>query len=270
MFLTSSSMSGPLSKVCFDDPGVVADVLGHAFADGLAEVHDFDTFTYAHDHPHLVLDKQDGQVELVAKPVDHFHQFVCLCRVHAGCRLVQDEELGFGGKSAGDFQPALRPIEEGTRDLVGMTLQVEQAQQIDGVVVDLLLTLPVLACVQERISVAVGYTEVIGDLDIVDNTGLAEQADVLERACDPCLSDLIGFLSYNVLPVEDDGTFGRPVNAGDHVEDGRLASTVGSDEADNFAVLQLDVEIGNGAKAGEELGQMLNVEESHYAVASFL
>src|SRR5664279_2370763 len=78
MFLTSSSMSGPLSKICFADPGVVAGVLGHAFADGFAEVHDLDAFAHAHDYPHLVFDEQDSQVELVAEPVDHFHQFVCL------------------------------------------------------------------------------------------------------------------------------------------------------------------------------------------------
>src|SRR5450756_1293341 len=270
MFRTSSSMSGPLSKVCFADAGVVADVLGHAFADGLAEVHDLDTFAHAHDHPHLVLDEQDSQVELVAQPVDHFQQFVCLCWVHAGCGLVQDEELGFGGKSSRDFQPALGPVGEGTRDVGSMSLKVEQAQEVDGVVVDKLLALPVLACVQERISVAVRHMEVIGNLDVVDNAGLAEQADVLERAGDPCLGDLVGFLAHNVLSVEDDGTLGRRIDTGDHVEDGRLASAVGSDEADDLAMLQLDVEVGNSAQTAKELSEMLNVEESHYALTSFL
>ena len=151
-----------------------------------------------------------------------------------------------------------------------MSLQVKQAQEVDSVVVDLLLTLPILACVQERISVAIGHSEMIGNLDVVDNTGLAEQADVLERAGDPCLGDLVGFPAHNALPVEDDGTLGRRINAGDHVEDGRLAGAVGSNEADDLTMLELDVEVGNGTQATEELREMLNIEESHYALTSFL
>src|SRR5450756_2620388 len=133
-----------------------------------------------------------------------------------------------------------------------MSLKVEQAQKVDGVVVDKLLALPVLACVQKRISVAVRHTEVIGNLDVVDNTGLAEQADVLERAGDPCLGDLVGFLAHNVLSVKNDGTLGRRIDTCDQIEDGRLASAVGSNETDDLAVLQLDVEVGNGAQAAKE------------------
>ena len=87
---------------------------------------------------------------------------------------------------------------------------------------------------------------------------------------DPCLRDLVSLLADDVLSVEDDRAPGRCVDAGQHVEDRCLPRAVGTDESDDLAALHLDVEVRNGAQTAEILREMLDVEESHYALTSFL
>ena len=62
---------------------------------------------------------------------------------------------------------------------------------------------------------------------------LLEEADVLERSADPALGDGVRRLGGHVVAVEDDLPGGRLVDAGQHVEEGRLAGAVGADQADD-------------------------------------
>ncbi len=48
---------------------------------------------------------------------------------------------------------------------------------------------------------------------------------------------------------------GRRVNPGDHIKDGGLASAVGPDHAQDFALMNLEIEIVNGGQTAEIFGQ---------------
>ena len=132
-----------LAQVGFDDLGVVADLVGGALGDDPAEVQHRDALADAHDQIHVMLDQQDGDVELVPDAADDLHQLGGLGGVHAGGGLVQQQQLGAGGQGADDLQPALGAVGQAACLLAGQVGHVEDVQKPDGLVGGLALLLPV-------------------------------------------------------------------------------------------------------------------------------
>ena len=73
----------------------------------------------------------------------------------------------------------------------------------------------------------------------------------------PMLRDLERLQPDDVLAVEEDFAAGRHVQPGDHVEDGRLARAVRTDQPVELALLHGQVEVAHRAQAAEDLGQVL-------------
>jgi hypothetical protein len=90
-----------------------------------------------------------------------------------------------------------------------------------------------------------------------------EEALVLERAGDADGCDDVWGAPDQFLPtvVESDPAVRRPVNAGDQVEDGRLAGTIGPDEPDDLALLDAEGEIMDGPESAEVLRQAFGFEK---------
>ena len=97
--------------------------------DQFAEVNDVDAVGNVHDEIHVVLDEQDGHVELVADAADELGELVRLLRVHAGSRLVEHQELRMRRQRAGDLQPALLAVGQRRRQLVLHILQTHDARE---------------------------------------------------------------------------------------------------------------------------------------------
>jgi len=71
------------------------------------EIQHLDPLTDVHHQPHLVLDQDDCQIELLADPLDEFHQLHNLIRVDARRGFVEQQQLGFGRHRPRDLQPPL-------------------------------------------------------------------------------------------------------------------------------------------------------------------
>ena len=91
---------------------------GLALGDLLAVVEDRDVLGDAHDHLHVVLDEQDRQLALVAQPAHELGEPLGLLRVHAGGRLVEQQQLRVRRERAGDLHAALVAVGEVDRELV--------------------------------------------------------------------------------------------------------------------------------------------------------
>ena len=107
--------------------------------DHLAEVHDGDALADAHDDAHLVLDEEDGELEPVPDEVDEVHELDDLARVHARRGLVQEEERGLAGQGAGDLHAPLLAVGEVLRDLLRDAVQLEDGEEVQGLLGELLL-----------------------------------------------------------------------------------------------------------------------------------
>src|SRR5438309_5155171 len=88
------SREGGLPEVGLDHPRVPPDLIGRALGDFLAVVEDGHVVRDAHDDPHLVLDEEYRQSEFLSKAADELHEPPGLLRIHAGGRLVQEQQAG--------------------------------------------------------------------------------------------------------------------------------------------------------------------------------
>src|SRR5215510_6308772 len=100
------------AKVGFDDALISLDRLRRAFGDLLPEVQHRDDVRDLHDHRHIVLDQQDRLAE-GPHSLDQFVDLVRLAGIHAGRRLVEQQEIRVRGERARHLQAPL--LAEGDR-----------------------------------------------------------------------------------------------------------------------------------------------------------
>jgi len=100
--------------------------------------------------------------------------------------------------------------------------------------------------------------EVIGDLDIVQDRQVGEQPNVLEGAGDAPLRDLVGFEPDQAFPVELHLAGRRFIDAGHQVEGGGFAGAVGADQADQLALVDFHVEVGDRFQPAKLFGQLID------------
>src|SRR4029450_8157087 len=102
--------------------------------------------------------------------------------------------------------------------------------------------------------------------DVLERGHVLEQPDVLERPADPPLGDRVRRLAGDLVAVEDDHAPGRLVDAGDHVEERRLAGAVRADQADDRALGDGEVYAGDGDEPAELLAHAGRFEQvRHHA-----
>src|SRR5262249_3000250 len=97
--------------------------------------------------------------------------------------------------------------------------------------------------------------------DVLERRHLLEQADVLERTTDAALRRRVRRLAADVLTVEDDPAGRRLVDAGDHVEEGRLAGPVRADQTEDRTGGDREVDVVDGDEAPELLPEGDGLEQ---------
>ena len=97
-----------------------------------------------------MLDEQDGQAKLLADPANHVHELFRLLRVHAGSRLVEQQEFRLGREGARDFEAALCAVRQILGDLIGLIVEVEDLEKAVCLLLDGLLFLEVAADTEDR------------------------------------------------------------------------------------------------------------------------
>ena len=73
----------------------------------------------------------------------------------------------------------------------------------------------------------------LADQDILDGAHIGEQADILVRARDASISDLVGSQADQRFPVEKDIARFRFVETGDAIIEGGLPGAVWADDAED-------------------------------------
>src|SRR5437879_1878305 len=105
---------------------VLAHLLGRAVGD-LAPVVEHDhAVGDVHDHAHVVLDQRDSRVELVVDVEDEAAHVFLLLDVHAGHRLVEQQELGLGGERAPELHALLQPVGQSAGRRLADRLDLQQ------------------------------------------------------------------------------------------------------------------------------------------------
>jgi hypothetical protein len=261
--LSNSSSGGAAAEVGLDDQRVGRDLVERAFGDLDAVVECDDAVGDALDDVHVVLDHEDRVAAFVAQLADQLRQLVRLDGVHAGRRLVQEQEAGVRGHRARDLEPP--PV--GVRERVGGLVPAishqalaEERELLLGEPVDL----PLLAAHPRRaehgaqhpgLRVAVGRRH-----HVLLDGHVQEEAQRLEGAREALARDLVRWEADDRFALEEDLALVGLVDAGDEVEERRLAGPVRADHADDLVLADEEVEVRDHLEATERLRDALQLE----------
>ena len=207
----------------------------------------------------MVLDHEDGQVILVADLHDKVGQLLGLLRVHAGCRLIEEQQLRLRRECTCDLETALKSVRKARGDIILVLIEALLPQKLLGLCPHALLFLPVQA--QRRAEDIVLRTEMLGDQNVIEDRQIREEPDVLEGPGDAELRDGIRGVATEIAAVELHGTGGRGVDAGDAVERRRLTGTIRADQGDDLATVDLEREAIDRAYAAELHDDVLHLED---------
>src|SRR4051812_31137409 len=97
--------------------------------------------------------------------------------------------------------------------------------------------------------------------DVLPNRELLKRTHELERARDPCLTELGRRKAGNFAPVQAHATAIRSVEPGDEIEQRRLAGAIRPDQADDLAFGHLEVNLADRGETAETLRYALELEE---------
>ncbi len=103
-------------------------------------------------------------------------------------------------------------------------------------------------------------TQVRAQGHVLQHAALAQQAHVLEGAAQAQPGEVARGLAGHGLAHQAHGAAGGVVHAGDHVEEGALAGTVGADQRVHLAGLDVEVDGVVGHQAGEALGDFAGIQ----------
>ncbi len=136
-----------------------------------------------------------------------------LLRVHAGRRLVEQQQLGLGGERAGKLQPALLAERQVGGEVVALVGEAGELQQLADARAVVLEAVEPARHHRLRCALAVA---VLRHPQVLPHSELAEEADVLEGAGDrPSDDERVARQPGHVAPVDHDAAGGRRQEAGD-------------------------------------------------------
>ena len=191
-----------------------------------------------------------------------------LLRVHAGGRLVEQEQLGLCGERTGNFQSSLVTVREVAGIVVFDTIERAVREQLDGTRTGVPLLTPDARRPEDAADDAALDPAVHANENVLEGRHLLKQANVLEGAADTALGHVMRRPPRDVLAGELDDARGRLVDAREHVEERRLACAVRPDQRDDRALRNREVDVVHGGEPTELLAQCSRREKASAAIYS--
>ena len=137
-----------------------------------------------------MLDQHDCDAKGITNLYNILHKFTRFGRVHAGCRLVQQQQARIRRQCADNLQPALRAIRQAARQVICHIFHVENAQQFQRTLLCNALASPILRQAENGGGGGIFHFVVQADQNVVQNGQIAEQADILEGSANAHVVDL--------------------------------------------------------------------------------
>src|SRR5437899_1401248 len=128
------------TEVGVEDRLIASDLARRAVGDLSAVVEHHHAIGDVHDHAHVVLDEGDRRAELLVDVEDEAAHVFLLLDVHAGHRLVEQQEPGLGGQRPRELDALLQPVRQpaGRRLADGLDLAEVDDPFDEGPVLELL------------------------------------------------------------------------------------------------------------------------------------
>ena len=188
-----------------------------------AEVEDDDPVADAHHEVHVVLDDEDRHAPVVGEPADDPRQLDALDRAQPGRRLVEQEHARMHCDRAGDRQQTSLAVRQVADLTVEVLVEFELLDRPDDLGPNFGIDRP-----HQVAEVRAEVLRVGGDAEVLEHRRVLEQLQRLERADHAGLDPRPPTLRD--VAVADRHRAARASEAGEGVDQRRLAGTVGSDQ----------------------------------------
>src|SRR5690606_29598238 len=143
---------------------------------------------------------------------------------------------------------------------LGDVRQAHEVERFFGLAAALALFFAQAPGVHDDVPQARLRAQPVADDQVVEHRGPVEQMRALERASDAEARDAIGAQLRDVLPLEDDPARSGLVRAGNEIEEGRLAGTVGADDRADLAAAKRRADVADRGQSAESLGEGTDFE----------
>ena len=237
-------------------------MVGRVFGNQLAAVKHVDPAAKLGDEAHIVLD-QEHAFAISSEAPENFGQRVAFDIVHAGDRFVEQDEIGLGRQRPHHLDPALMAVGQAAGRIIGLAGHVETVEQLEGAAPEVGDFPRGGRQAEQRGERRRALVAVEADHHVVDDAGLAQQADVLEGSSETGTADFVGRRVGDVGFADMDGAIADRQHAGDHVDDGGLAGAVRTDQPGDLAGRNLQIGVLRGDHAAEILGQAGQRQRAH-------
>src|SRR6267378_1655305 len=190
-----------------------------------------------HDHAHVVLDEHDGRAELAVDVENEARHVFLLLDVHAGHRLVEQQQLGLGGERPPELHALLQAVRQLAGRRLADRLDLEEVDHaLDECAVGQLLALG--RSPPDRVQQEVAaHLEQPPRHEVVEHAHALEERDVLKGARHAELGHVGRRQPRAVAALEEDAALVGMVEATDDVEQRGLAGAVGPDDGQDLAAL---------------------------------
>ena len=185
---------------------------------------------------------------MISDLADHRHQLFCFLRVHTGSRFIKKQQLWICRKRSCDFQTSLRTIRQVSCFCFRILVQTENTQQFHCLFICFLFCLVIGWQTQDSSEQSITDGVMHTCLDIVKNCQLIEKSDILECTGYTCNVGCYRIELCHVLSAKTDCTTAWLVHFCQHVEDGCLTCTVRTDQAIDFTLIDIQIQIINGCQ----------------------
>ncbi len=187
-----------------------------------------------------MLDDDDGEAAPV-QMLEHARRLQRLLGRQAGGRLVEQEDVRPAGQDHGDLEPLQAMVRQLAGQHVGLGLEAEQIERVAEAL---------LGEGRARAADRRGDLEVLPDRQgVVGAVGLEGEAQALAHAPE-------GRQPRHVRTLEDDAAGVRGIDPAEEREEGRLAGTVGADDAAQLALGDGERDAVGRHDAAEALGEL--------------
>src|SRR4030042_615844 len=168
-----------------------------------------------------------------------------------------------GRQSPRNLQPPLKSVGKVLGERVAFAAQSDKCQGLLSALARFGLPLHHRPRSQQCAVPSRFQAAVHADQHILESGHVAEETDILEGPPQSQRSGAIGTQAANLLAFQQHLTRRRLVNAGYHVEKGRLACAVRADQACDHAFLDIEVEVAQRCQAAKLLTDSSSFQQRH-------
>jgi hypothetical protein len=221
-----------------------------------------------HHHAHVVLDQHDGGAVLVVDLEDEAAHVLLLFHVHAGHRLVEQQQAGLHRQRAAEVDALLQAVGQAADRRLAIGLDLEEVDDpLDHLAVRHLLALG--GAEPERLLEEVAlHAQVAAGHDVVEHAHALEQRQVLEGTRDAGLGHLARVHVLEGLAAQRDRAFLRRVDAVDAVQHRALAGAVRADDGAHLVLAHVEADVGQRLHAAEAQADVPHIENHLRGVPS--